>query len=193
MLNVKPLVNDIFYPNNGILTNLYVNGNSYNLSFCLIFHLFLIMKNINRQYNNVEVFYTKGFYSCFKDSLHLKFFLSISSDNIFLNLLFTFNNQFVMFYESTILFIKQNIFLCFLMHKKLIKFFKEFIMINRNKIVDAFWARNIKNIEDISIFEIHIQTVLNKLENNFDSNYFEELNSTEKEFLLMSLCLNYFD
>lgn len=66
-------------------------------------------------------------------------------------------------------------------------------MINRNKIVDAFWARNIKNIEDISIFEIHIQTVLNKLENNFDSNYFEELNSTEKEFLLMSLCLNYFD
>ena len=65
-------------------------------------------------------------------------------------------------------------------------------MINRNEIVDAFWVNNIKNIGDINTFQRHIDGVLIKLENDFDSRYFEELTSTEKEFLLMSLCLHYF-
>lgn len=192
MSNVKPFYSNIFYLNNDILPNWQSHLSLYKLSFSLIFYLFLLMKKINRHYNHIESINILDIYLNNLKLLQSKSFLSISSNNIFSNSLFTLNNQIGMFFAINLLFLKQNAFLCFLMHKNIIKLFKEFIVINRNKIVDAFWIKNIKNIGDINTFQRHIDGVLIKLENDFDSRYFEELTSTEKEFLLMSLCLHYF-
>lgn len=117
MLSRNSLYSNLFYLNYGILSNCRFKFVTYNLSINLIFHIFFVMKNINKHYNNVEVFRKKDSYINFLYSLHFKFFLSFYSNNILSNLLFTLNNKIVMFYVTNILIIKQNVFLCFLMHK----------------------------------------------------------------------------
>ena len=192
LLYVKPLYSNIFYLNNDLLPNWQSQVSLHKLSFSLIFYLFLFIKKVNRHYNHIESLNINNTYPNLLKLLQSKSFLSFSSNNIFSNLLFTLNNQTGMFFVINLLFLKQNVFLCFLTHKKITKLVKEFIMINRNEIVDAFWVNNIKNIGDINTFQRHIDGVLIKLENDFDSRYFEELTSTEKEFLLMTLCFHYF-
>lgn len=66
-------------------------------------------------------------------------------------------------------------------------------MINKITVVDSFWIKNHEKVENIGVFQKNIDNVLIKLENDFDFKYIEELSDVEKEFLLMSLCLHYFD